>query len=117
MGNKFWGGIATLAAVVAGAGAAGAADMAPVYKAPPPVILSDWAGFYIGVHGGYGWGHSTFPAEFCPVVRVAEADVIQQCPVKDIAPRQKGGLFGGHAGYNWQYGQIVTGLEVDFDGA
>ena len=26
-------------------------------------------------------------------------------------------MFGGHAGYNWQYGSIVTGLEVDFSAA
>src|SRR5258708_33768374 len=26
-------------------------------------------------------------------------------------------MFGGDAGYNWQYGSVVAGLEVDFDGA
>jgi outer membrane immunogenic protein len=29
----------------------------------------------------------------------------------------KGAVFGGHAGYNWQYGSVVTGLELDFSGA
>jgi outer membrane immunogenic protein len=28
-----------------------------------------------------------------------------------------GGLVGGHAGYNWQYGQVVGGLEVDYTSA
>jgi outer membrane immunogenic protein len=102
MGRKFWGGLGLFAMIVAGAGAAGAADLAvkaPVYKAPP-VILSDWSGFYIGINGGYGWGDTKFDAN---------SDFVDTKP--------KGGLFGGHAGYNWQYGKVVTGLEIDFDGA
>jgi outer membrane immunogenic protein len=90
-----------LASIVASAGAAGAADLAvkaPIYKAPPPVILSDWAGFYLGINGGYGWGNAKDDDSFF-----------------DTKP--KGGLFGGHAGYNWQYGSVVAGVEVDFDGA
>ena len=43
-----------------------AADMAaPVYKAPPPAApMFSWTGFYIGLNGGYGWGHDpvTFSA-------------------------------------------------------
>jgi outer membrane immunogenic protein len=103
MDRKFWGGFGLLASMVAGVGVAGAADLAvkaPVYKAPP-VILSDWSGFYIGLNGGYGWGDTKFDPPF---------DVFG-----DAHP--KGGLFGGHAGYNWQYGKVVAGLEVDFDGA
>jgi outer membrane immunogenic protein len=27
-------------------------------KAPPPAVAAwNWSGFYIGGHGGYGWGH------------------------------------------------------------
>lgn len=102
MGRKSWGGVGLLASILAGTGAAEAADLAvkaPAYKAPPAVV-SDWAGFYIGVHGGYGSGNTSFDAPF----NFANVD-------------PKGGVFGGHAGYNWQYGAIVAGLEVDFDGA
>lgn len=103
MRSNFWQGISALAAVIAGGGVAGAADLAvtaPFYKAPP-VILSDWSGFYIGVHGGYGWGDMSFD------------------PSSGFGPdaRPKGGVFGGQAGYNWQYGSVVAGLEVDFSGA
>jgi outer membrane immunogenic protein len=84
-----------------GAGSAVAADLA--VKAPPPGVmpayLSDWAGFYIGINGGSGWAETTF--DFLTV---------------DNA-KPSGGLVGGHAGYNWQYGSVVAGLEVDFDGA
>jgi opacity protein-like surface antigen len=102
MRTKFWSGIGVLASIAASVGAAGAADLAvkaPVYKAPPPVILSDWAGLYIGVHGGGGWADNKF----------------------DLFPRDNvtatGGLGGGHVGYNWQFGSVVAGVEGDFDGA
>ena len=101
MRSKFWCGIGLLALITAGTGSAGAADLGkPVYKAPvAPVYLSDWAGFYIGVNGGYGWGETSFVFS----------------PADNAKPR--GGLVGGHAGYNWQYGSVVGGLEADFDGA
>jgi outer membrane immunogenic protein len=100
MRTKFWSGAGMLASVVASVGAASAADLAvkaPVYKAPP-VILSDWTGFYIGINGGGGWADVKYDDSFFNV-------------------KPSGGLFGGHAGYNWQYGSVVTGVEVDFDGA
>jgi len=101
MRTKLWYGIGLLASIVAGAGSAVAADLA--VKAPPPglapVYLSDWAGFYIGINGGGGWGNTTF--DFF---------------TGDNA-KLSGGLVGGHAGYNWQYGSVVAGLEADFDGA
>jgi outer membrane immunogenic protein len=101
MRTKLCYGLGLLASVMACAGSAMAADL-PV-KAPPPaampVYLSDWAGFYIGINGGGGWGHTTF--DFTPVLN----------------SKTSGGVFGGHAGYNWQYGSVVAGLEADFDGA
>lgn len=112
MVRKFWGGLGLFAAVVAGAGAAGAADLAvkaPVYKAAP-VMLSDWAGFYLGVHGGYGWGHTSIDTP-------AFIDYFDDATFGPLNASPKGGVFGGHAGYNWQYGAVVTGLEVDFSGA
>jgi outer membrane immunogenic protein len=96
MGAKVWCGIGVLVSIVTSAGAAGAADLA--VKAPP-VILSDWAGFYIGINGGGGWADTQF----------------QFITAHNNKP--SGGLVGGHIGYNWQYGSVVTGLEVDFDGA
>ena len=101
MRTKLWFGIGLLASTVAGAGSAVAADLA--VKAPPPglapVYLSDWAGFYLGINGGGAWASTSF----------------------DVAPafnmKPSGGVVGGHAGYNWQYGSVVAGVEADFDGA
>ena len=79
-----------------------AADL-PV-KAPPapPALAWSWAGFYIGGHGGYGWKQNHYSQVFSvnPLVTFGGID-------------SRGWVAGGQAGYNWQYGRWVTGLEVD----
>jgi outer membrane immunogenic protein len=99
MRTKLWCGIGLLASAMAGS--AMAADLA--VKAPPPgampVYLSDWSGFYIGINGGGGWAQNSF--DFNPMFN----------------SKPSGGVVGGHAGYNWQYGSVVAGFEADFDGA
>jgi outer membrane immunogenic protein len=90
-----------VAALVA-AQSAIAADLsvAPLYKAPPPALAPayNWSGFYLGVNGGGGWGHSYWDTS---------ADRIGL----------SGGLAGGTAGYNWQFGNAVLGIEGDIDWA
>jgi outer membrane immunogenic protein len=81
---------------------AGAADLsvAPLYKAPPSELTQayNWTGFYIGVNGGGGWGRSNFSGTPDHV-------------------GLSGGLAGGTAGYNWQLGKAVLGVEGDVDWA
>jgi outer membrane immunogenic protein len=87
-----------LGALVA-AQCAAAADLsvAPLYKAPPSVVTQayNWTGFYIGANGGGGWGYS----------RWQTPDHIGL----------SGGQAGGTAGYNWQTGNVVLGIEGDLD--
>jgi outer membrane immunogenic protein len=64
----------------------------------------DWAGFYIGFNGGGGWAHTDFPGGISG-------------PLSFPGQSGSGAVAGGQAGYNWQYGRIVTGLEADFDAA
>jgi len=99
--TKFLLGTTALAALLS-VNVAQAADM-PL-KAPPraPVVISDWTGFYLGVHGGYGWGDVKLDVDLTPVF----AD-----------PSPKGWVFGGHAGYLWQWGNVVGGLEIDYSAA
>jgi opacity protein-like surface antigen len=62
-----------------------------------------WSGFYLGIHGGYGWKDNDF------------AEVISVIPLVTLGGiDSRGGLFGFQAGYNWQRGPIVGGLEIDF---
>lgn len=87
-------------------GSALSADL-PV-KAPPPAVAASWAGFYLGVHGGYGWKQDDFSA--------SEALQLQR-PQSINGVRSQGAVYGGQAGYNWQFGRAVTGLEIDFSAA
>ncbi|AYM82159.1 outer membrane protein [Agrobacterium tumefaciens str. Cherry 2E-2-2] len=75
-----------------------AADL--VYEQPAPAseqqVYSayDWSGFYLGAQGGYNWNQAT----------ILGSDV-------DL----DSGSFGAHAGYNFQHGNIVYGIENDFN--
>jgi outer membrane immunogenic protein len=95
---------------ISGIGAASAADMAArTYTKAPPMVAQvyDWTGGYIGIEGGYGWGHSnqTDPGIALPPVFVFIGD--GNYPVR-------GGFIGGTLGYNWQTGPWVFGLEGDY---
>jgi outer membrane immunogenic protein len=59
-----------------------------------------WTGFYIGVAGGGAWANTSFDPINAP-----------------LNAKPSGGIFGGYAGYNWQFGSWVTGVEGDFSGA
>jgi outer membrane immunogenic protein len=94
--------VASLLAV--GVCGAHAADLtyepAPVVEAP---AAFNWAGFYAGVHAGYGWGGENDNQS--NIVNNSTADSF------DVD-----GFIGGvHAGYNWQANQFVFGFEGDID--
>jgi len=91
--------IAIGALVTAQCAAAADLSVAPLYtKAPPAVVTQayNWTGFYIGANGGGGWGHSYWDADATGM-------------------HLSGAQVGGTAGYNWQYGNAVLGLEGDLD--
>jgi outer membrane immunogenic protein len=96
---------------------ASAADM-PV-KAPAPIVapLYNWTGPYIGIAGGYGWGHSgqTDPGIPCSVFSDLYLDSLT-C-AKDGSYAVNGGIIGGTLGYNWQQGPWVFGVEGDYSWA
>ena len=98
-------GVAVVALIAAGP--ALAADL-PM-KAPPAVAAAvwSWSGFYIGVHGGYGWGHDSLSDLNDPFF----FGKFPNLTVTGFDP--KGALGGLHAGANWQAGRLVGGLEGD----
>ncbi len=70
----------------------------------------NWTGPYVGVHLGYGWGNAD--TDFSP----------RPNSFTDLAPTtlspDPSGVFGGlQAGYNYQMGCWVFGLETDFSGS
>jgi outer membrane immunogenic protein len=123
MRRDFLVGIGLLASVGAGAGSALAADM-PV-RPPPPVAapaaccaVPDWVGFYVGIHGGGGWGRESFDSSefffFQNQVKMTDP-IVPFFTSPNASP--KGGVFGFQFGHNWQWGPVVGGLEIDFSGA
>lgn len=96
---------------ICGSGPARAADLPPraaplpIEQPAPPPYVSDWSGFYIGAHGGFGWDHQTFGTDAFNGLG----------PLPGSTPT--GGLVGGQAGYGWQYGPVVGGVEIDLSAA
>src|SRR5262245_2227640 len=89
-----------LAAVslVAMSGAAAAADLPAAPAAPPP---SGWSGFYIGVNvgGGMGAGNSNFS--------------VGGVSFASVSNHLSGAIGGAQAGFNWQAGPALFGIETD----
>src|SRR6201981_1097539 len=84
------------AALVLAPTAALAADLA--VKAPPPVAIYDWTGFYFGGAAGGSIGTTD---------HIDAATGISDAAGFDIT----GWLAGGTIGYNWQVASFVGGFE------
>jgi outer membrane immunogenic protein len=100
-GRKTWVAKLVLFGALVAAQSAVAADLsvAPLYKAPPPQLAPpayNWTGFYVGANGGGGWGGSWWDSQSTSI-------------------NLSGGQVGGTAGYNWQFGNAVLGVEGDLD--
>jgi outer membrane immunogenic protein len=78
-----------------------AADL-PSRRAPAPIIAAvpvfTWTGFYVGVNAGYGWNAN---------------DSITVGGVRFDLDDEGGFVGGAQAGYNYQIGSFVVGLEGD----
>src|SRR5438105_6808250 len=102
MKTLFFGGAALV--VLVAAGSAVAADLAPktpVYKAPPPIVVYNWTGFYLGANLGYSFG------------RASTDWTIAGVSFGSTSQKMEGILGGLQAGYNLQSSNWVAGLEAD----
>jgi outer membrane immunogenic protein len=98
--------LAVVGTLAVAAASALAADMPPSRSLPPPrapayVPFFTWNGFYVGINAGYGFGHSNW------------TDTVTLDSTGGFTI--KGGMVGGTAGYNLQFGSFVFGLEGDLD--
>ena len=97
------------AALALGTVSASAADLAarPYTKAPVAVAaVYNWTGFYIGADVGYGWGRSTGTL----------ANAAGLFPV-NYSLDPSGVIGGGFVGYNYQFSNVVLGVEADWQAA
>jgi len=79
-----------------------AADVAPV---PVP----DWTGFYLGIHGGYGFGDQDWTLVDNPG-RGTPASLGEEVASPDL----DGFLDGAQVGFNYHIDSLVLGLEGEF---
>jgi outer membrane immunogenic protein len=104
-----------ICALIFGGGSAVAADL-PNIKEPSvapalPVPAFSWTGFYVGVNGGYGLDHVSFPY----------AVVLPPTYSGQSALTERGPAFGGQVGYNYEiigvplFSHVVVGVEGDAD--
>jgi len=103
---------------------AAAADVTAEAPAPPP-LQCIWCGWYVGANVGGVWGGdpvtvNTVPAGINsianPVVFSVHSVPAALSASGTLGPDGGGFVGGGQAGYNWQFGSWVAGLETDIQG-
>jgi outer membrane immunogenic protein len=103
--------LAILAVMACAMSPAAAADMPIKTPAPPPPVYN-WTGFYIGGHFGAGWmrnGWSDGEPSCLPLLGCSPSDLGMQTAV--------GVLGGAQAGFNWQAGHWLLGVEGEYSAA
>lgn len=88
--------VAVLAATTGISHAADVIMEAPAPMVAPMPVAERWAGFYAGVHAGYATG---------------DADFDSAAPAPDGSISFDGFIGGVQAGYNWQFNNLVFGVE------
>jgi len=114
-----------LAVMICGvASGARAADMPdfPVLRGSQGLSSSyvNWQGFYAGVQGGYGSSDESFRGSTSNMVAALVQNlVIQQMGIETwnfalgkVSTRSS--MYGGFAGYNWQWEDVVLGVEASY---
>ena len=105
--------LGTAALLIASTIAASAADLAVKTRPYVPPEVWSWTGFYVGGHVGAGWGttESTLTQFAVPVLPLV-------APINlALSQNSRSGFLGGaQAGYNWQSGWAVFGVQADIAG-
>lgn len=88
------------------------------YLPPAPVV--DWSGFYVGGHGGYSSAALGFGNAFQAIVAndlrysLAEGELHASQLLAARGVHATGSSYGVFAGINYQFDEVVVGLEADY---
>lgn len=114
--KRYFGSAAALVCLVGLSGATFAADLAVKARVAAPLPGCVWCGFYVGDNIGYGWGrdheNSTFTA---PVPPFSAVDLPAVSAAGSPRLNANGITGGAQAGYNWQMGAALFGVEADIN--
>ena len=109
--------------VAAGAQAADLSDL-PILRGAVTDSLStsrvNWQGFYIGGQAGYGSSDENFKGSNANMLSaLLDHNVIQQMDVANWnlglgKQSSRSSAYGGFTGYNWQWTDVVIGLEASY---
>jgi outer membrane immunogenic protein len=109
--------------VAAGAQAADLSDL-PILRGAVTEGFSrssvNWQGFYVGAQGGYGSGDENFAGTNKNMLAaLLDHNVIQEMQVSQWnlglgKQSARSSAYGGFAGYNWQWSDVVIGLEGSY---
>ena len=116
--KKLWHGTLAFAALVAGP--AMAADMrvkAPLYKAPPPVVVYSWTGCHVGGNGGWIGGRDsydlTMAGGFLNPINIFSNPANRAGLEHSYQSNTSSGTAGLQVGCNYQLSPFVVGVEAD----
>jgi outer membrane immunogenic protein len=111
--------VAALFTVALSAATASAADLGPrtYSKAPVMAPAYDWSGFYVGLNAGGAWTDSNpTTATIAPPAGYFATTSPGAIAIAGNQNINRSGFTGGvTAGYNWQAGAAVLGIETDFN--
>ena len=117
--NRWLKGVAIGALMSVGAVAAQAADLPTRKEAPAPVFVPPpftWTGFYIGLNAGGIFSSGSRSLTIVDPNAGIDGAFLNGASPGGLGSGSDGFIGGGQAGYNWQTGAFVFGVETDFDG-
>jgi len=117
--NNWLKGVAIAALTAAGVVAAQAADLPTKKEAPVPVFVPPpftWTGFYIGLNAGGIFSSGSRSLTLVDPNAGIDGGFLNGALPGGLGSGSDGFIGGGQAGYNWQTGAFVLGVETDFDG-
>ncbi|MGE0039261.1 MAG: hypothetical protein AB7S93_27005 [Xanthobacteraceae bacterium] len=89
-----------------------AADLAP--RPVPPAVAYNWSGFYVGGTVGWGWGNFNPHSSTVVDGYISSHTDVAAINATGSQNLTSNGLIGGiGAGFNWQAGNFVFGIEAD----
>ena len=100
---------------LAAATPASAADLRPMAAKAPPMaafVPFSWTGFYVGFNAGYGFSDEN-KVETRGIDLINGANVAAGLRPRFVELNSEGFIGGLQLGYNWQFNNVVFGLETD----